>query len=596
MTPKAKIDAARQRLAKAETQTVQKAAVEEVVGIIDTMGAVAVHENRDVRVALAKFLDTLAGPDRNALLLETCDRLYALDVKDPIIAASAAQALVDLRGTRIGGPSAALTVLKEWVDPEYPDRAHLAVACMMRARAHKDLYYETLMAGRRTEMAFHAQAAFAAYKTAFQMTENGLSPEDRETRAWLWRAPAVNLLSMAAVMKHHNIPFSDPAVDNTETWLKEHSEDIKARIDKRLRNRTREDQIDAWDHASLAEIEIANGGDASAAQEHLKNYLNDLRQEKGDAQPDFKFAGTVRQFSEILGYRNDGFEVLRAAMRATSFELQRIVVLTPDMVQETLELSPEEIEESRTLQSNWTGDRLHSINRLISLVNAAQNIAEISNDNGRLGTGFAVKLGELLGELRPEIAENIDPNEVVLVTCAHVSTWPGQYKDSEPPERLAARFHYADGKPTFELEEGWTHNPEAPKDTWLDYSVLRLKGTGTYPPGLTTSILHETPAANIGEEAFVIGFPQNASVMSVALEHNKILEPLNEATKAREVLYESATDHGSSGAPVLRSGASGLKVFAVHYSALGWRRANAGVLLSRVRESIAEQLAQRHSE
>ncbi len=601
---------------RARTEGGMRAAAEHVRALLFTHEPEVIDADAKAMRCIADILESMNGAEHSPIQFWLADALLAYGLREPILAASAAQALLDMRAeageVEAGGPMAALAVLDQYAPaPERgeaspPDSMHLATALGMRGRAFKDLFAAALERGGqedREAAAAFASKAWANYKACADMVDRVASKlakagEPPDDRSWLWRWPRVNMITVGSRLLAEDLAEAAGFTPETlSASLKEIAEPLQLKVSQRIdaaraalsgpAGQTAPKE-EPWDHATLAEIALGIDRDPAAAKSHIEAFLKSLKAQS-DAETsgkDFKLLGTLRQFTQVAAGSHEDLAPIRLALKR--------VLLSFDGVQQTMdrqtladvEAFGTEAESERIIAEAWFGGRGQEMVRadtIRALARAAEATAVILlREDGRIGdrvaSGFAIRLGDLFPE-----ADR--PDRIALVTNAHVAAWPGQHRESRRPEELGAFFDLRPELGQFDLLPYWTGLAWPTDVGWLDASVLILKSRdGTAESSLPTLDLELRDTAGQFENAFVIGHPMGGA-LQLSFGRNKVAAPSRDAVGRGNLLYyESRTERGQSGGPVLLDTGTATELVAVHIGAEEAEKLNCGVWLKRLRE------------
>lgn len=560
-----------------------------VYALLASMEASDVDGDECAMRELGQFLDSLNGPGFEPLLLSICDRLLALGLRDPIVASSAAQALVDMRvdssNETPGGAMAALAVLDNYVPTGAEETPHLAAAFGMRGRAWKDVFHERLSRGAHKDAAAAAHQSLEAYRNSFEMVLR--FPSERlGGRKWLWRWPMVNVLTLGRLMLNQKIavPSGFRSPDEFGVWLNDVATKLKKLV---LPDDNAIEECDAWDLATLAELEMASEGENDDALRYLKKYLarlsaeaNSIEQRTDAAPPAFKLAGTLRQWTTLVRPQEEAFQTVYLAMLRLLLELPgRQIHIHQNLLKQLLDNPPSDLdtELKATLQAYFGDGHFWGVGRLRQLCIAAASVAEIwvIDENRRVATGFAVRRADVFGETGDATSDN----QPVLITNAHVACWEETYRTSNKPSNLKAKFELGGSQTEFKLKGLWTVGKPPKELCWLDASVLELKGDGVDQVQTLPLLLRNDKRSG---QAFVIGHA-NAQHMQISIGQNDVVDAPKRVKHGDKLMcYTTRTAPGSSGSPVLIANNQGAEVIALHIGAHEEAEVNVGVWLSEV--------------
>ena len=608
----AEIDALQDALRSGEGEEAHRAraASDALLALLDNGALAALKGDEAALSSLARLLDRMTGPGALLVLLELCDQLLARDLDDPIIAASAAQALLDVqadddaaRSGRGCGPVAALAVLDRHVDFGGEASAHLLTAIGMKGRAHKDLFASF----RETDparAAGHAAHAFDFFRQASAMSER--IPDD--DRAWLWRWPAVNAITVLGMLldlreelgrraavqgaqAEAPLPEDLPDDEAARTWIEETSQALRDRI----RNSLAEDAArnpknrnpDPWNAATMAELEAVQNGDFEAAADWIAEYAEQLgkRPESGAQAAAAMIAGTLRQFERIagddehlIGLRNGLRTLLLTGGGAPIRADEKMIADARGMAEGAARIADRIARAGGRLEAYQAeAQQAHPSQMLPDLADAVRATAAmvIRDTRATLGTGFAVREGDLFPNSRA-------PETRLLLTCAHVCSWPEDFpantqaRMSRRPEELVARFELLPGTGDFDLEPLHCGRAHLDEHHWLDCSILRIEGAGAGDLPVV-KVDPDLPCAP-PQRAYIPGH-MGGRTQQIFFGSNGFLDWQGRPPTPERVFYEAGTAGGHSGGPVLATTLNhSLAVVAVH---AGWEQhgVNYGVRL-----------------
>ncbi len=577
--------------------TVQDQAASRLCFTMSRTTPLELFEDKEAERVLSEVLMKIACPRSNDLLLNTTESLIAAGHTHPLVIASIAQSLVDLVPGKFdfsGGANSALAVLDKYppTDRPYDDR-WLAIWNGMRGRALKDLYVHALEAGMPDEKcAGFGTASLQAYETALTFGCRAIESDGEKFElddVFLKRWPMLNYVSVAFrfLTEGHAIA-KEIAADARDLERKKNTRANELKIwitDKVVTRRT---SPDPWDMATLAELALTMEQGPEEVSELLHEYKCQARQKfEANANVGFMLHGTLRQFSTLLKYRDDGLDALRAGFAAQVLNEpgQTLRINRADITAANKE---DVLNGAIQLQGRYTDDARMNVQCLKTLVSAAESVAALKLGDERVGTAFLVKRKDVL-----PTGQDAEDQMPVLITNAHVCTYPEEYTWSDygrsyHPSDLEVQFEFFEnGQDRFDLELLWT--PEKKNWKYCDVTVLKV-----IFPADKSNIAAKLPVLGLSKktsaprqgQVFVVGHPGGGD-LSVAIGNNKLSKPQLAQPHQNFVYYDNATEEGSSGSPVIQIVDSKAWVVAVHFGSAEDYQLNAGVFVGALLNSIS---------
>ena len=516
-------------------------------------------DDRTVR-AFGDVLERMSKRGWYGDLLRITDSLLARGFRDPIIAASQAQALLDmdtLVADRSKGPWTALKLLAPLCEgADVPLSGSLAVAIGMMARAYKDLMVDAIAADDPGAVRTHGQRALACYRRAYEVAASFTA----DPRRWLWRWPATNGISLAARL----IRLSE---DPRQTMLADDWVSLAADIDhaKRIGRETLHrlnailasngsaERPEPWDYAAKAELLWSGllGGEVADAAPAIDAFVRhpDVRE--------FELTGTLRQFHSLLSETSDSFVEARTKIRlALSERFGRLPSVNRHVFKDFEQLTRPAGQSRplrRRLEASFPDSTNLKFQRLLNLVAAARSVAALSRDGDRvIGTGFLVDGGGLAQQWagRP-----------VFLSCDHV--WAGHILSSNTGDSLPSEQEIADAlasQPPHVLARFEAVPDRAPiilkgplfRSSVHELDVVILPVDADAVANIPKLRIAPDLRPQIGIEAYVIGHPGGRD-LSLSMEARAIVSvpSLEDWADGRFLFHKASTEQGNSGSPVL---------------------------------------------
>jgi len=388
----------------------------------------------------------------------------------------------------------------------------------------------------------------------------------------------VNAVALLSAAKRKNI--SHPALVRLPTIIEEV-------INEALKIRAQSPN-DIWSLPTLAELYLASG------EENLAEWSLYKLFDHPELYP-FVTGSLERQLKEIWdanAYLNNG---------GLASNMAAMIARNNDRVSEFRQFSFEEINtlssQANTkggLEKNFGNARFFSVATIKKMLEKCISVGcVVSEDNGRLGTGFLVKGNALKIEWG---------DELVFVTNCHVVS--DDLPNALPVNRAFVTFDLDTAEKgefvgkKYKFTEILFSSPPGnegqllPKTENLDVTILRLDSTPRNAEGLTCS--NRLPIVDGSTKAFVIGHP-NGSSLQVSLHDAQILD-LDRANE-RLVHYRTPTEPGNSGSPVFNAN---WEVIAIHHAGSSampklkiepppeFYEANEGITISAIRAALSK--------
>lgn len=578
--------------------------------------------------ALARITRAFEAPGQSMRYVGVTDRLLRAGFEHPLIVSGLVQALLDGPTPDFNGVHAAQAVFdKHPFDRGAFNDLWYALYLTRKGRAHKDLFNLALKEKNAAAAAKEGRAALTAYHQAAEVSQDAVpDPTDAPDRRYIRRMAEINVLSLSRRLLAEGVDLPEPwshAEPDIEAALDEYAENLTRWVREGL-DRTPKEERDAWDVATLIEIEAWRGGQASDGA-RLKAYLDQAKQVVDEASTSLNTLGFIyrslqRQLGRIVSGNSDRIQHFRFALADRAIEQGQAMYLSRDDVTELAALASGSIETVARLSDELAaetgpheggggdgrgdgggdgpdgggleglggGGDFYDMARLIAISNAGINVCAMRQNGRTVGTGFLVALRDML----PREAGADLPGVKVILTASHVCYWgddaPWYYglgQQSYKPDRLQARFEYQDGRPELNLRPLWTR--ETAERDWLDASLLLPVGPNSamLPDGIALDWVAEEPRD--ADKSYVIGFPEGYE-MAVAMKNTEFVAPDRTPNPNRNVAYRARTEPGHSGGPVLvRTGDLEMSVHAVHYRSSNDKTQNFGVWVEAVKEALS---------
>ena len=346
---------------------------------------------------------------------------------------------------------------------------------------------------------------------------------------------------------------------------------------------------DIWSLPTLAELYLAKSEEINAEWSLYKLF------DHPELNP-FVIGSFERQLKEIWGanaYSNDG----RLASK-----LAAMIARNNNKVADFRQFSFEEISTlySQTntndgLEKNFGDAKFFTPKTIKKMLESCNSVGcVVSEDNGRLGTGFLVKGNALKDEWA---------DELVFVTNCHVVS--DDYPDALPVNKAFVTFDMESAEKgdflgnKYSFKEVLFSSPPGnegellPKAEKLDVTILRLESTPKNTEGLLCA--NRLPIVDGTTKAFVIGHP-NGSSLQISL-HDAVILDLDRENE-RLLHYRTPTEPGNSGSPVFNAN---WEVIAIHHAGSSampklkikpppeFYEANEGITISAIRSAIRDE-------
>lgn len=554
------------------------------------LGPQAIDGDASMIKAISSFLFELMGREFHKAALTTSDALLALGLRDPMIVASAAQALCDLGAddpTRPGAPVTAIRLLEGLLDAGAPASLGLATAYGSLGRANKDLFASALVRGDDEAAERFGRAAIVGYRRGFEIADQAEVPA--ETR-WAWRGPMTNVLTIGSRMLSEGFDLADLAGpgEDVKAWLDGVADDLERRTDPQTLGPA---NMQPWDYAARAEAAMYRGN-ADDAAHWLDAYVTALF-DQDEAMAPFKLNGTLRQWTSLVPQTSPAVtELLNEIRNALLQNSRRPARLDARF----LSAARTDLSASFSVQTRERlyGGTLFDVDLLRDLAKAAASVGAIllKDECGRrVATGFAVRCGDLFAGLPEPPA-----SRPVLLTNAHVTCWRSPFVtddgESVAPERLAVRFEEGEAPDkVFDLSPFWPKDHDVRRAIeWLDAAILQIVGEEEALARIPTiPVARDFNARRV----YVVGYPDGGTA-GVFLGGNDLIDPPSTG-RAQHVFYKASTMGGHSGSPVLLRAGAEIRAAAVHIGANIFadqrRGANFGLRLSALAATIKAEPA-----
>lgn len=533
-----------------------------------------------------RFLSTVTrafeAPGQTVRHLSLCDRLLRAGFAHPIVVSAQAQALLDCDRPGYNGARAAKAVLEahSFAPGEFRD-IWLSLYQTRMGRMHKDLFDHAVTLNK-AGAAIEGQAALDAYRLARQSARRAdLSPHAPSDLRYIRRMAEINVISLTRRLLADGIAVSgreDATADEVLAETEQAAADLAEWVQSGLRDTTPEKQ-DAWDHATLIELECWRKG--GPRKDAIDGHLAGLKEAAGSVSSvnnaPFIYRSLWRQLNRIVSGSDPALSQIRTLLAALAFNAAGA---TLPMQRNSLNaLSKVTADE---LQGMAGGGEYHLMERIVFLADAARTVCAMRTPRaGTVGTGFLVYLADLLpAEYRTRVGET-----QVILTASHVCYWgddaPWDYPGghSHFPNGMTALFEFSETRARVDLIPIWTRASE--DRDWLDVSILLPR----FQDGLRLPVarpLDYIGARHADGDAFVTGFASGRDMVA-ALQNTRIVETGSDTL----VSYKTRTDRGHSGSPVFVQGAQGMYVHALHFK--GSNTLNTGVRIAALRSAIAAQ-------
>lgn len=483
---------------------------------------------RDEDVHKAKALvETLRNQRDYELMGELAEAVSRRDPDDPKNRRLYAQYLIDT-----GKATAAIDVLQALAQRLPKEHPELVEATGLLGRAYKQIYFD---AGDKDTPGARAalERAIDAYRGPYER-DPGNTWHGVNLVALLGRARSLSLQSAAGL----------------------DVESIAGRVVATLESKPPAAR-DEWYLPTLAEASLGLR-DFGLADRHIRAYVA-ARDAKA-----FQIASTLRQFTEIwdLERRDERGRALVDMLRARLMQLPGGI----------LNLQPAELQRLRERPSPTAGQLEAILGRngaqtfkwwKIGLERAASVASIVHPTEGRVGTGFLVRAGDLGRE---------PAGELLVLTNWHVVNKDGAAPGIRPEEAQVCFEAVDAGRQCGVKEILWSSPPDR-----HDASLLRLDApaAGVAPLPIAASL----PIVDDTARVYVIGYPGGRD-LAFSFQDNELLDhegpPLGKPgiEGVCRVHYRAPTEGGSSGSPVFNSRL--WQVIALHHMGgkLGVRKLN----------------------